>query len=184
MKCLFEYLLPIHLLQLFIRPTLRYSECTRCKRRGVQHYCPEMYSWKSRGTSCRGFMLCNRCVKVDLDDRLRTAADPKNHETCLVCDPGSSLSVMVTQDAVTSPPFQSSEHKGLQQQQQGAPVLLPGDTVDALSKEKLDAAVSAAALTGVRLGLVYTITVELWLPSLPPPNQKQALLRFSPPPPR
>ena len=91
---------------------------------------------------------------------------------------------MVTQDAVTSPPFQSSEHKGLQQQQQGAPVLLPGDTVDALSKEKLDAAVSAAALSGVRLGLVYTITVELWLPSLPPPNQKQALLRFSPPPPR
>ena len=128
-------------------------------------------------------MLCDRCVKVDLDDRLRTAADPKNHETCLVCDPGSSLSVMVTQDAVTSPPFQSSEHKGLQQQQQDASLLLPGDTVDALSKEKLDAAVSAAALTGVRLGLAYTITVELWLPSLPPPNQKQALLRFSPPPP-
>jgi len=123
-------------------------------------------------------MLCERCVKLELDDRLRTAADPEKHETCLVCDPGSSLSVMITQDAVTALPFQSSEHMRLQQLT--AP--LPGGAAE-VSKEKLDAAVSAAALTGVRLGLAYTITVELWLPSLPPTGQKQALLRFSPPPP-
>jgi thiol-disulfide isomerase/thioredoxin len=141
--------------------TDRYSLCRVCKRRGVAHYCPQMYSWASYGTPCQGYVMCDRCVKNHTEDKLRAAADPRKNETCMAAEPGTSLSLMIPTDAVVSEPFAASKN---------AP------------QDRIVAAAATAALTGVRLGLSYTISMEILMNLLPPKGQRTALLRFSPPP--
>ena len=81
-----------------------------------------------------------RCVKNDSEDRLRAAADPRKHETAMVAEPGSTLSLMVTTDAVVAPPFRLGK--------------LSRASSDPAAR---DAAVAAAALQGVRLGLCFSV---------------------------
>jgi hypothetical protein len=63
-----------------------------------------MYSYRSYRTPCENYMVCQKCVNNDIEDRQRQAADPKTNETMMVCAPGSFLSSMVTTDAVTDVP--------------------------------------------------------------------------------
>mmetsp|Transcript_2417 Transcript_2417/g.3236 ORF Transcript_2417/g.3236 Transcript_2417/m.3236 type:complete len:3692 (+) Transcript_2417:353-11428(+) len=139
----------------------RWTSCRVCKRSGVQHYCPQMYSWASYGTPCQGYVMCDRCVKNHTEDKMRAAADPRKNETSMVAEPGTSLSLMVPTDAVTSEAFSASKNP---------------------PQERIMAAAASAALTGVRIGLSYTISMEVLLNLLPPRGQRTAFLRFSPPP--
>jgi hypothetical protein len=165
----------------------RYSQCRICKKRGVKYYCPQMYSWSSIGTPCQDYRVCDKCHKNEGEDRLRQAADPRRNETYMVAEPGSSLSLMVPTDAVTSDPFQGLL-KTVPDSIAASSAAGAGAGGGALAlledvNPRLAQLSATAAVSGVRLGLSFTVSMEVMLPLLPPVGQRLALLRFSPPPP-
>ena len=139
-----------------------WRKCRICKRSGVMFHCPNWYDYSLYGTPCYEYTVCERCHKNDREDKLRAASDPKKHETFMVAEPGSFLSLMLPTDTVP---------------ETGA---FRGDPAAAASYRELCA---SQAVAGVTLGLDFTVTLELMLPALPPKGQRLALLRFECSPP-
>jgi hypothetical protein len=124
----------------------------------ASHVCE--YS-KSKGfTDCgmnNGFYLCDRCVKVDEEDRLKAATDPAKIETYASLECGSCLSVQIPQSSVSA---QASQEPS------------------SISSSSISS--SSLSSTAIISGISFTILAEIMLPTLPIKGQRAALLRFSP----
>ena len=76
-----------------------YEICKICKKRGIWYMCsdPKSTGYMQR---CYRWYACQRCVTNDKEDKIKEAEDPRKHETCMHCLPGTSLSLMVPTGAV------------------------------------------------------------------------------------
>ena len=132
--------------------------------------------------------MCERCFKNFKDDLIKEAEDTKRQETFLLCQAGSSVSLMLPNDAVVG--NRDDSKKPTNVQNSDAPEIPLSSTLSGASSSMtngpnpFDDIDAAAALNGVRNGLTYTITLEVMFPLLPPVGQKLALLRFAPAPPQ
>jgi hypothetical protein len=131
-----------------------HAPCSSCKKTGVRYHCEHVNDHTF--PKCRSFMLCEKCVKTKQDARLKAALGSHRHQTYLCLPPPAQLSLRVLMDSVS-----------------------PGSGDDAAGGM---AGQGAAVLTGERLGVSFSVTMEIMLPHLPSKGGKMALLRFSPSP--
>ena len=195
----------------------RYDRCAVCKKSGVDYHCERMYAASYR-SPCRKYMVCDRCFKNHREDQIKDAEDPRKHETFLLCQPGSSLSLMLPADAVKTTLRSVAEaaaatrktrttterccsanpsHRALAKVPALLVLLLLVEAVTGLSLSAVVGAAAkgsgsggagvfddldaAAALGGVRLGLSFTLSLEVMLPLLPPAGQVGAPEAAPPP---
>ena len=196
----------------------RYDRCAVCKKSGVDYHCERMYAVSY--VALPQVHGPRPLLKNHREDQIKDAEDPEARDL-LLCQPGSSLSLMLPADAVKDDaPIGGGGGGGDKENEDddGAMLLCQpvasgasegaGASSAAAASEGSDGTVSgssgssgeggsgsggagvfddldaAAALGGVRLGLSFTLSLEVMLPLLPPAGQKLALLRLAPPPPQ